>query len=207
MNAVKTVIRNHAPWTKVESITPSTNPYGSLEIAQFIEDADVVIDSTGNDSFVHPVALVAEGLGKPLVSGALFRGGFVGRVQRKALDTDASITSRPDPPIYPVIPAGEPGRDLTESDLGCSAPVNNAPPASVLACASLIAQAAIDVLTERFELQDEVIDVYRRLPEAPFNRVGRYGRPIPIANDSQHPEEDSEELDLGVSRHPMVSNS
>ena len=41
---------------------------------------------------------------------------------------------------------------------GCSAPANNAPPASVLACAPLIAQAAIDVLMERFEF-DEVIDV------------------------------------------------
>ena len=47
-----------------------------------------------------------------------------------------------------------------------------------LACASLIAQFAIDVLTERFEFEDEVIDVYRALPEAPFDRVGRYRRPV-----------------------------
>ena len=178
-NAVEVAIRNHAPWTKVESITPPTNPYGSQEIAQLVGNADVVIDATGNDAFVHPVALVAEGLGKPLVSGALFRGGFIGRVQRKALDTDAPITSRPDSPWYPVVPAGEPGVDLAKPDLGCSAPVNNAPPVSVLACASLIAQAVIDILTERFELGDEVIDVYRPLPEAPFNRVGRYRRPVP----------------------------
>ena len=179
VNAVEAAIRNHAPWTKVESITPPTNPYGSQEIAQLVENADVVIDATGNDSFVHPVALVAEGLGKPLVSGALFRGGFIGRVQRKALDTDAPITSRPDSPRYPVVPAGEPGVDLAEPDLGCSAPVNNAPPSSVLACASLIAQAAIDVLTERFEFEDEVIDVYRPLPETLFDHVGRYRRPVP----------------------------
>ena len=101
VNAVEAAITNHAPWTKVESITPPTNPYGSQEIAQLVENADVVIDATGNDSFVHPVALVAEGLGKPLVSGALFRGGFIGRVQRKALDTDAPITARPDSFRYP----------------------------------------------------------------------------------------------------------
>ena len=179
VNAVEAAIRNHAPWTKVESMVPQADPYGSQEIAQHIGDANLVIDVTGNDAFVHPVALVAEGLGKPLVSGALFRGGFIGRVQRKALDTDAPITSRPDSPRYPVVPAGEPGGDLAEPDLGCSAPVNNAPPSSVLACASLISQAAIDVLTERFELEDEVIDVYRPLPETPFNNIGRYRRPVP----------------------------
>ena len=132
-----------------------------------------------NDAFVYPVARVAEELGKRLVSGALFRGGFVGRVQRKALDTDASINDdRPDSADYPIVPPGDSEVDLAEPDLGCSAPVNNAPPASVLACASLIAQAAIDVLTERFEFEDEVIDVYRPLPEAPFDRVGRYRRPV-----------------------------
>ena len=179
VNGVEAAIRNHAPWTKVESIAPPANPYGSQEIAKLVENADVIIDATGNDAFVHPVARVAEELGKPLVSGALFRGGFVGRVQRKALDADVPITSRPDSPEYPIVPPGEPAVDLAEPDLGCSAPVNNAPPTSVVACASLIAQAAIDVLTGRFELDDEVIDVYRTLPETPFDRVGRYRRPVP----------------------------
>ena len=178
VNAVEAVIRNHAPWTKVESIAPPGNPYGSQEIAQLVENVDVVIDATGNDAFVHPVARVAEGLGKPLVSGALFRGGFICRVRRKALDADAPITSRPVSPNYPIVPAGEPAVDLAEPDLGCSAPVNNAPPTSVLACASLIAQSAIDVLTERFELEYEVIDVYRPLPETPFDCIGRYRRPV-----------------------------
>ena len=59
--------------------------------------------------------------------------------------------------------------------LGCSAPVNNAPPASVMGCAALIAQVAIDVLTCRFEFDDEVTDVYRPLAQAPFDRVGRVG--------------------------------
>ena len=193
MNAVEAAIRNHAPWTKVESIIPPTNPYGSQEIAQLIENVDVVIDATGNDAFVHPVARVAEGLGKALVSGALFRGGFIGQVKRKALETDSSIFARPESPDYPRIPPGDPEADFAEPDLGCSAPVNNAPPSSVLACASLIAQAAIDVLTERYELEDEVIDVYRPLPEAPFDRVGRYRRPTPIIKDNRTPEGDCED--------------
>ena len=53
------------------------------------------------------------------------------------------------------------------------APVNNAPPASVIACASRIAQVAIDTLTGRFEYDDEVIDVYRPLVEPPFDRIGQ----------------------------------
>ena len=195
VNAVEATITNHAPWTKVESIIPPTNPYGSQEIAQLIENVDVVIDATGNDAFVHPVARVAEGLGKALVSGALFRGGFIGRVQRKALETDSSIFARPESPDYPRIPPGDPEADFAEPDLGCSAPVNNAPPSSVLACASLIAQTAIDVLTERYELEDEVIDVYRPLPEAPFDRVGRYRRPAPIAPDAENSEGASEVSD------------
>ncbi len=206
VNAVEVSIRNHAPWTDVESITPQTNPYGSQEIAQLIEDVDVVIDATGNDSFVHPVARVAEGLGKPLVSGALFRGGFIGRVQRKALESDSSIPGRPDTPDYPIVPPGDPMFDFAEPDLGCSAPVNNAPPSSVLACASLIAQAAIDVLTERFDLEDEMIDVYRPLPEAPFDRVGRYRRPVPIASVGQDSEGDTEKPELDDPRHTMASN-
>ena len=178
VDAVQTVIRDHAPWTKVETEAPLPNPGGPTEIAQLVADADVVIDATGNDAFVYPVAQVAEELGKPLVSGALYRGGFIGRVQRKVLDTDASIKSRPSSISYPTIPVGDSEVDFAEPALGCSAPVNNAPPASVLACASLMAQVTIDVLTERFEFEDEVTDVYRPLPEAPFDRVGRYQRPV-----------------------------
>ena len=178
VKAVEAIIQSHAPWTDVDSVKPSVNPFGPQEIAQLVEDADMVVDATGNDAFVHPVARVAEELSKPLISGALLRGGFIGRVQRKALEKDAPINDRPESSDYPIVPPGDSKVDLAEPDLGCSAPVNNAPPTSVLACASLIAQAAIDVLTERFELEDEVLDVYRPLPEAPFDLVGRYRRPV-----------------------------
>ena len=178
VNAVQSVIKNHAPWTEVEPVAPSTSLGEPSEIGQLVNDADLVIDTTGNDAFVYPVARVSEDHGKPFVSGALLRGGFIGRVQRKALETDAAISGRPDSSEYPVVPPGDPGVDIAEPDLGCSAPVNNAPPSSVLACASLIAQAAIDVLTGRFELEDEVIDVYRPLPEPPFDRAGRFRRPV-----------------------------
>ena len=178
VSGVQAVIENHAHWSEVDPVIPSVNPSGPKEIAELIEDADLVIDATGNDAFVSPIAQVAVGLGKALISGALYRGGFIGRVRRKALDTDAPIDDRPDSRDYPVIPIGDPGVDHAEPSLGCSAPVNNAPPASVLACASLIALAAIDVLTQRFDFEDETIDVYRKLPEAPFDVVGRYRRTV-----------------------------
>ncbi len=178
VNAVQAVVRNHAPWTRVSTVARSADRGGPREIAQLVDDADVVIDATGNEAFVYPVAQVAQELGKPLVSGALYRGGLLSRVQRKALDSDAPISDRPASTRYPNIPPGDSKFDLSEPDLGCSSPVNNAPPTSVLACASLIAQTAIDVLAERFEFDDEVIDVYRPLPEAPFDRIGRYRRPV-----------------------------
>ena len=175
VNAVKSAISNHAPWAAVS--VEAARVTAPTEIRNLIASADVVVDATGNDAFVPAVAQVAAELNKPLVSGALFRGGFIGRVQRQALETDRPISARPPSDEYPVIPAGDPGADLAEPDLGCSAPVNNAPPSSVLACASLISQAAIDVLAGRYEFDDEMIDVYRPLAEPPFNRLGRSVRP------------------------------
>ena len=43
----------------------------------------------------------------------------------------------------------------------------------VMACASLIVQVAIDALTGRFEYDDEVVDVYRKLAEPPFDQLAR----------------------------------
>ena len=96
------------------------------------------------------------------------RGGFIGRVQRQVLSSDMPINQRGDLTRYPAIPAGDESEELAAPQLGCSAPVNNAPPTAVASCASLITQAAIDILTERFDLADEVLDVYRAIPDPPF---------------------------------------
>lgn len=180
VDAVQAIIEDHAPWTMVEPVGPPANPCGPTEIAQLVHDADMIIDTTGNDAFVYPVAHVAEDLGKPFVSGALYRGGFIGRVQRKALDCDAPMNNRQPSAGYPTIPDEESEADILDPALGCSAPVNNAPPTSVLACATLISQAAIDVLTGRYDFEDEVIDVYRPLPKPPFDSIGRYQRPTEL---------------------------
>ena len=127
---------------------------------------------TGNGAATYALAARAQAAGIPFVSGALYRGGRIGRVRRFARPEDVPIDDR-DAPRYPIIPPDS-EEDVARAAVGCSAPVNNAPPSSVVACASLIVQSTIDVLTERFELSDEIIDVYRALPGGPpFDGIGR----------------------------------
>ena len=171
VKAVQAVISDHAPWTEVTCFQEGPGTPGAIR--ERINHADIVIDATGNEALVGPLAMVAGEMGKPLVSGALYRGGFIGRVQRQVLPADTPIHLRVDSPRYPVIPAGIESEDFAAPQLGCSAPVNNAPPSAVAACSSLIAQATIDVLTGRFQFADEVIDVYQPIPCPPFDRVGR----------------------------------
>ena len=172
VRAVQEVVRDHVPWAEVSCFREG--PHSPKEIGERISNADIVVDTTGNEALVKSLAMLMKESGQPLVSGALYRGGYIGRVQRQALATDTPIHQRDDLARYPVIPAGTDGDDFALPQVGCSAPVNNAPPSAVTACAALITQAAIDVLTARFEFPDEVIDVYRGISEPLFERVGRY---------------------------------
>lgn len=73
-----------------------------------------------------------------------------------------------------VIPPGDPADETAEPAVGCSSPVNNAPPVAVLACASLLAQVAVDHLTGGGSYPDDVVDVLGVLPgEPPFDVLGR----------------------------------
>ena len=174
VEAVKAVISEHAPWTEVA--TSRESPLTPSEIRQRIATADLVIEATGNQSFTDALATVALGEAKPLVSGALYRGGFIGRVRRQALPEDTPIHLREESPRYPVVPRGLDSEDFAVPELGCSSPVNNAPPTSVLACASLISEVAMDVLGGRFKFSDEEIHVYRAIAEPPFDSIGRLPR-------------------------------
>jgi molybdopterin/thiamine biosynthesis adenylyltransferase len=170
--AVKVLVGQHAPWTKVE--TDFTKPRTPSELGRLIEGVDLVIDATGSAGATASLAAVAELAGRPLVSAGLYRGGFVARVQRQGTPGDTPLGLRAGDGRYPQIPPGTDEDDLVEPAVGCSAPVNNAAPSSVLACAATIAQAAVDVLTGRCEFPDEIIDVYRPLVgEAPFDQMGR----------------------------------
>ena len=171
VQAVHQVVVNHAPWTEVGEFLESAMTPG--RIRELISSADVVVNTTGNDAFTDALAMVSEEMGKPLVSGALYRGGNIARVQRQVLASDTPIHRREAGGQYPLIPVDGEQSALATPALGCSAPVNNAPPMSVIGCAALIVQVVIDALTGRFEFNDEVVDVYRKIGEAPFDRVGR----------------------------------
>ena len=94
VQAVHHVIEKHAPWTAVAEFPEA--PLTPGRIRELIQDADVVVDTTGNDAFVPALAMVAEELGKPLVSGALYRGGSVARVSdRRWQGTLQSTSGRP----------------------------------------------------------------------------------------------------------------
>ena len=175
VDAVKAAIEDHAPWTTVTMFEKSPPARTPDELRERVAEADIVVDTTGSEAMVYSLAVVADRMTKPLVSGALYRGGFIGRVQRQALPEDTPIHQRDDQSRYPFIPLGAETEEFAVPQLGCSAPVNNAPPSAVLACASTIVQVALDTLTGRYEFPDEVIDVYRSIPEPPFNRLGRVG--------------------------------
>lgn len=173
VDTVKAVIEDHAPWTEVSVYEKATPVRTSEELRELMSDADLVVDTTGSEALVYSLAVVAESEEKPLVSGSLYRGGFIGRIQRQALPGDTPLHQRDAESRYPEIPPGEETEEFAVPQLGCSAPVNNAPPSAVIGCASTMVQAAVDALTGRYEFPDEVIDVYRAIPEPPFNRLGR----------------------------------
>ena len=176
VKAVKDIVANHAPWTQVTIFEESPNTPGRIN--ELISGVDIVIDTTGSEALTNSLAMLTQDGGPPLVSGALYRGGGVARVQRQARASDTPVLHRGDLIRYPVIPPGDGTDEFAQLHLGCSASINNAPPSAVQSCAGLIVQVAIDALTERFEFEDEVIDVYRAVGEQPFDRPGRIDQRI-----------------------------
>ncbi len=169
--ATELLIGDRAPWTEVSS--SASSPLAPTELTQAITGSDLVIDATGVDASTFAICLCAQTQSTVLVSGALYRGGSVARVRRQGTPVDTPILERAVTPGYVLIPPGTEDH-LVHPSVGCSGPVHNAPPSAVLAAAALIAQAAVDALTGRLHFPDEVIDVYRPLPdEPPFDRVGR----------------------------------
>ena len=175
--AVARTIANHAPWTEVSTLPASPMSPGAL--GRVIADADLVVDATGDGAATQAICLSALAQDKAVVSGALFRGGAVARIRRQGIPGDVPILDRTPALGYPLIPPGD-GDDLIRPAVGCSGPVTNAPPTTVLAAAALIAETAIDTLTGRLALPDEIVDIYRALPDdPPFDRIGRAMRQPP----------------------------
>jgi hypothetical protein len=166
--ATEVAVHDAAPWSEFESIIEE--PWGPERLSQLISDSELAIDATGMTSFAELLGKVALEAEVPLLSAALFRGGFLGRVRRQIPGTDTPFDERHASEEFPLIPTGE---EPESFEAGCSALVNNASPVSVTSIAAITASVAIDLLTDRLEYGEELIEVYRPLPEAPFERIGR----------------------------------
>jgi molybdopterin/thiamine biosynthesis adenylyltransferase len=167
--AVAAAIRAHAPWADTEVIL--RRPAEPSDISATMRDAHLTIDSAGSAPITEILSRVAERERRPLLSVALYRGGAIGRVRRQWPERDTPIYRRVELEAYPIIPGGE--DDNGGLEVGCAAPVNSAMSASAAAVAALGVQLAVDALSARWEYPEEVIDVYRGIDIAPFDRVGR----------------------------------
>lgn len=171
--AVSMTVDDHAPWTDVDRHDDLS--YSPTELSTEIEGVDLVIDCTGIFSMSAALAEVCRCTNTPLITGALFHQGAIARIQRQA-DGDTPIAARPTDSNYLELPSEDPTKlDTGFLELGCTAPINNAPPVAVLSTAAEIAYAAIDLLTGRRERPDERIIVLRPM-DAPV-RPNRDLRP------------------------------
>lgn len=169
--AVAEVIRSHAPWTDTDLHGDLSHAPGKL--TGQIAGADLVVDCTGLFSLTAALAEVCRRTNTALVTGALFHGGRLARVQRQA-EGDTLIAARRADPAYVVLPPGDTAAPQAGFlELGCTAPVNNASPIAVLHTAAEIVRSVADLLTGRRHLPDERIVVHEPLL-APFDRVGTY---------------------------------
>jgi hypothetical protein len=157
-------------WATVQTIARIT--WLPDELAELISGADLCIDATGSGLFAELLSRVAAAENVPMVSAALYRGGRVARVRRQA-PGDHPIVYRTGDWRYPLIPIGaDRAADFVGTETGCTAPIHNAPPTSVMAAAALGSAVAIDLMTARFDQPDEIIEVLEPI-EAPFHRLGR----------------------------------
>lgn len=171
-STVNAEIGDHAPWTEIETVTSSIR--SPTDVARVLDGIDLVVHATGSESAVAAIAAGPMVAGVALVSGALYRGGAVARVQRQGREGDTPIADRRPEDGYLVIPAGEEGDEIAEPAVGCSSPVSNASPSAVLACAALLAHVTVDHLSGAGSYPDYVVDVLRVLPdESPFDALGR----------------------------------
>jgi molybdopterin/thiamine biosynthesis adenylyltransferase len=161
------VIRQRAPWATVDW-SPAT--WSPAEIRPLLEGRSLIVDAVGEEPFTAQLSRFAQSAGIPLLSVALYRQGFVARARLFA-PGGVAIHERTDTERFPPIPAGPLEPDTTW-ETGCAAPINNAPPTSVVSAAALAARLAVEFLTDRETGCADIVEVYRALEEPPFDRVG-----------------------------------
>ncbi len=170
VRGVASLLAARAPWTTVREIPLSSwNPEA---LGPILSRADLVLETTGIAGFTSMLSLLCQWNERSMLSAALYRGGSIARLRRQAEATDIPICDRTGDASFLTIPAGE---EILSFEAGCSAPVNDASPVSVAQVAALTANVAIDTLTSRFTYPEEVVEVYRPLDFAPFERPGPVG--------------------------------
>lgn len=168
--AMAVTVDEHAPWTTVEPKADNL-PYDPAGLTSAIDGFDLIIDCTGTLPFTAALAEICRRTSTPLITGALFHQGAMGRVQRQAAG-DTPLAARPSDPTYNNLPPEDPRvPNAGFLELGCTAPVNNAPPTAVLSTAADVAHAAVDFLTGRRNRGDERILVFQPMA-APFDATG-----------------------------------
>lgn len=171
---MKVYIEDVAPWCK--STAHEDVPTRPDDIRPLLNTVDLVVDCTGVFAATLAMAAACAEAGVPLISAALARGGDAFRIQRQA-DIDVPLMQRT-ASEFPPIPPGDEAEPFGFLELGCTAPVHNAPPASVLRAASETTLACIDVLLGREGRGADTVTVLRSLGEAPFDVVGEHRFPV-----------------------------
>ena len=166
--AVQFLAHTRSPWTRISTVERTT--WNPIEIESLLDGVNILVEATGLAGFTNLLSVICEQRSMPLVSAALYRSGAVGRVRRQVPGC-TPIYDRAAQPKYPIIP---PGQEPLVFEPGCSSPVNNASPVAVASVSALTAEVVIDTLTGRNNYTGDTIDVYRPLPEPPFNEIGRF---------------------------------
>jgi molybdopterin/thiamine biosynthesis adenylyltransferase len=179
--ATEAVIADHAPWTAVERLVAlSHNPDLLL---QQIQGVDLVVDCSGIFSVRAVLSDMCWRHSIPLISGALFHQGALARIQRQTEKDESFAGRRHDPRYLSLPPEDASAPDQGFLELGCTAPVNNAPPVAVTTTAADISHLAIDHLTGRGQRTNDRIIVLRPM-DAPFDSMGVIDLPI---NEGERP--------------------
>jgi molybdopterin/thiamine biosynthesis adenylyltransferase len=173
-DVVSEVISSHAPWTVTDRNDDLSHARDAL--TGQIAGTDLVVDCTGLFSLTAALAEVCRRTNTALVTGALFHGGRLARVQRQAEGDTLIAARRADPAYLDLPPEDLAAPEAGFLELGCTALVHNASPIAVLHTAAEIARSVADLLTGRRHLPDERIFIHEPLLP-PFDRVGTYDGP------------------------------
>lgn len=144
--AVWLAIHQHTPDCEVTTASQSWDPD---VLAQWIREADVVVDATAHETFSMLVNEVAVREGKPVVYTFTRRRAAIGEalVVRPRIDPcvvcHAALARDPD---YPVVAPGEEGEFI---EAGCGVPTVQASAVDVQATAAMAARAALRLLQGR----------------------------------------------------------